>query len=812
MHLLNVILLQTDSLDWIHPDDRHQMEEILVTQQLPKHPLTLRWIAKGGTIHWMETRMIEVLNPGGILMALDGITRDITENKEAVEKLWKSEERFRIIASRSPDHIIVHDKDLRYTYVLNPQLGLTENDMLGKTDFDILSKSEAELLTKVKKRVIQTGEQLKFNTSLININGIEEFFDGSYVPEINSTGEVIGLIGYFKNVTESSVAEKALAREKQRLEDVIKATSVGIYEWNIQTGENIINCRWAEIIGYSLEEVSPLTYDKWIRFTHPDDLTTSTELLEKHFNGVLENYECEIRLKHKNGTWIWVLDRGKVTEWSPDGKPLIMYGTHQDITDRKLSEQTLEMQQKLLEESQEIAQLGSYIFDIESGETTWTKEMYHIFALPDNVPPPTGDDYRKLIHPDDLEDENKMFEECIRVGTKIDHTHRIITCDGETRYVRIIGNPGLNPDGRIVKIVGCIQDVTENKLREQNLLQSGHLLEESQQAAHVGSYIINFETDRNYCTSELFRIFGIAETLSSLPFEEFKSVIHPDDITDFFEAFQKSIKTEDKLNLIYRIIRKDGFVRYVHHIGVPQKNHNEIVTSMTSTFQDVTNSHSMENILQSSLVEKDVLLREVHHRVKNNLAAILGLLEMERQSTKDPAAGNLLTDLGNRIKAMSTVHEKLYRSENLASIDFQDYIKSFLSHLRSSFLTNSDLQTHVDITGIELSLDTAVPCGLIVNELVTNSMKYAFPRGKPGIRGNKKCEIIVAMKKIDTIYTLVISDNGIGLPDNFDWRESKTLGLRLVRMLGEHQLGGKIELNGSKGTKCVLTFSDMKRP
>ena len=672
-------------IEWIHPEDRQQMIDILRTLQPPKNPLTLRWIGKDGTTHWMETRMVAVLDPENNLVAVDGITRDITDRILADEKLVK---------------------------------------------------------------------------------------------------------------------------EKERLAETINATNIGTYEWNIQTGENIFNDRWAEMVGYTLEDISPTTLETWINLVHPDDLIKSRELLEKHFKGELDYYSCEARLRHKNGNWIWILDRGKVTDWAENGKPLIMYGTHQDITEHKLSEEKLLLQQKLLEETQEIAQLGSYIFDIESGETIWTKEMYRIFALPDNVPPPTGDDYRKLIHPDDLEDENEMFLECIRIGTKLDITHRIFTNDGELRYIRIIGNPELNQDGKIIKIIGCIQDVTEIKLREQSLLQGSLLLEESQEAAHVGSYIINFETNKNYCTSELFRIFGLPETLSSLPFEEFKSFIHPEDIADFLEAFQKSNKTEDKLNLIYRIIRKDGVVRYLHHIGVPQKNHNGIVVRLTSTFQDVTKSFSLENILQASLVEKDVLLREVHHRVKNNLAAILGLLDMERQNTKDPAADDLLTDLGNRIKAMSTVHEKLYRSENLASIDFQDYIKSFLSHLRSSFRTNSDLQTHVDITGIELSLDTAVPCGLIVNELVTNSMKYAFPRGKPGIRGNKKCEIIIAMKKVDSIYTLVISDNGIGLPDNFDWRESKTLGLRLVRMLGEHQLGGKIELNGSKGTKCVLTFSD----
>jgi two-component sensor histidine kinase len=160
---------------------------------------------------------------------------------------------------------------------------------------------------------------------------------------------------------------------------------------------------------------------------------------------------------------------------------------------------------------------------------------------------------------------------------------------------------------------------------------------------------------------------------------------------------------------------------------------------------------------------------------------------------------------------MSTVHEKLYRSENLSSIDFQDYLKSFLSHLRTSFVTGREINTKMDAAGIELSLDVAVPCGLIVNELVTNSLKYAFPKGKPGIRGQKNCEIRVSMDMTDSTYTLVVSDNGVGLPKNIDWREAKSLGLRLVRMLGEHQLGGEIELDKSRGTMFMIKFNTKVR-
>ena len=130
-------------------------------------------------------------------------------------------------------------------------------------------------------------------------------------------------------------AERELDRERQRLQEIIWGTNVGTWEWNVQTGETHFNERWAEIIGYTLEELEPLSIETWINAAHPNDLKRSKEQLEKNFSGELERYECEVRMRHKNGHWVWVADRGKVVEWTADGQPLRMSGTHADITGRK---------------------------------------------------------------------------------------------------------------------------------------------------------------------------------------------------------------------------------------------------------------------------------------------------------------------------------------------------------------------------------------------------------------------------------------------------------------------------------------------
>ena len=155
---------------------------------------------------------------------------------------------------------------------------------------------------------------------------------------------------------------------------------------------------------------------------------------------------------------------------------------------------------------------------------------------------------------------------------------------------------------------------------------------------------------------------------------------------------------------------------------------------------------------------------------------------------------------------MATVHEKLYRAENLSKIDFQDYLKSFVSHLKTTFLEKQEVETRIEADGIELDLDLAVPCGLIVNELVTNSLKYAFPEGKPVSRKDKRCRIWIKMFMEGSDYVLQVKDNGIGLPESLNWQNAKSMGLRLVRMLGEHQLGGKIETDNDGGTAYTLRF------
>ncbi len=248
-----------------------------------------------------------------------------------------------------------------------------------------------------------------------------------------------------------------------------------------------------------------------------------------------------------------------------------------------------------------------------------------------------------------------------------------------------------------------------------------------------------------------------------------------------------------------------GKFLYLDVRKAPFIDENGITIGTVGSARDITERKQAEETLQNSLAEKEVLLREVHHRVKNNMAAIIGLFDLQRQTMTDSGATTVLRELSSRVRAMSLVHEKLYRSESLSKIDFQDYTQSLISHLRTSFGSPA---IHCEIAAQEVAmpLDLAVPCGMIINELVTNALKYAFP---PGVinAAKESCRILIALTHEDDIFSLTVADNGVGLPPGLDWTSTKTLGLTLVRMLGQHQLGGQYELDRTGGTRFTLMFS-----
>jgi two-component sensor histidine kinase len=222
--------------------------------------------------------------------------------------------------------------------------------------------------------------------------------------------------------------------------------------------------------------------------------------------------------------------------------------------------------------------------------------------------------------------------------------------------------------------------------------------------------------------------------------------------------------------------------------------------------RDITERKRAEEKIRASLREKEVLLKEIHHRVKNNLQIISSLLYLQATRTEHPGAISALRESRNRIKSMALIHERLYQSPNLASVDMGEYTRNLVSDLqRSHSIGERAVRLRLDIEDIPLGITEAIPCGLIINELVSNALKHAFPKGRAG-------EITIGLQRGGANQvTLTVSDNGIGLPEQVDFRKSPSLGLTLINSLVE-QLGGTIELDRSGGTAFTITFGGLGEP
>jgi PAS domain S-box-containing protein len=280
----------------------------------------------------------------------------------------------------------------------------------------------------------------------------------------------------------------------------------------------------------------------------------------------------------------------------------------------------------------------------------------------------------------------------------------------------------------------------------------------------------------------------------------FMDLVAAENLPELTDRFRRAIAGEQISPHVWaELIRKDG-----RQVPIELSMANLVVDGSiigcVGVARDISNRQQAEEQIRASLQEKEVLLKEIHHRVKNNLQIISSLLNLQSQYITDPQAGQMLIDSQNRVKSMALIHEILFRSRDLTKIDFEEYIKTISVQIFRSYgaySTRIGLEVHV--RDIILDVDTAIPCGLIVTELVSNSLKHAFIDGREG-------SIYVKLSSDSTgTFTLLVRDNGIGMPSHVDLQHLDSLGLKLVCAL-VNQLAGKVEIDHSFGTTFMITF------
>jgi PAS domain S-box-containing protein len=259
-------------------------------------------------------------------------------------------------------------------------------------------------------------------------------------------------------------------------------------------------------------------------------------------------------------------------------------------------------------------------------------------------------------------------------------------------------------------------------------------------------------------------------------------------------------KKETVLNICHAIFNAEGNRKYLSVSAAPMLDDKGEVLSVITAFKDITDQHLNEKTICSSLKEKETLLKEIHHRVKNNFQIISSLISLQLSKSQTSRPEDLLLETKNRIRSMALVHEKLYQTESLSSIDFAEYLKTLIRDLETNYRTEA-IKPHVRfaLSSVLLDIERAIPCGLIANEIITNAFKYAFPAD---FKNHPCIEIHLAH---NTHLTLTIKDNGVGFSEPVDFESSKTLGLALIGMLIK-QIGGDLDFSGKNGTSYTITI------
>jgi len=390
------------------------------------------------------------------------------------------------------------------------------------------------------------------------------------------------------------------------------------------------------------------------------------------------------------------------------------------------------------------------------------------------------------------EDQARVSEALVKqVWGEYDEEYRVERPDGSLRWVHDRAFPVRDQSGKVYRIVGIAEDITKQKQAEEQLRAATVMLSSLINHLHSGVMVEDESRRITHVNQAFNNIFNVPIPPQSLFGVDSRLLFIQ--TAQFAERIEQII--EKRTPVLGEELEWQGGVFLRNYVPL---SINENSNYHLWQYQDITGSRQAEVQIKSSLKEKEVLLKEIHHRVKNNLQIISSLLNLQSAEIEDPKASQKFRESQDRVKAMALIHERLYQSSDLAKIDFAGYVRSLTGHLVRSYKANA-IRLNVEIESVPMNLDVSIPCGLMINELVSNAFKYAFPGRKDG-----EIKVVFSEDK-DRMLRLVVSDNGVGFPEDRNPEESDSLGLKLVRTLTE-QLGGTLRYRNQGGFLCDISI------
>jgi PAS domain S-box-containing protein len=810
----------------------HYIGLTLDTKKL--HQFEYELVVQGGE-HFYEARMV-ALGEDSVL----GIVRDITDRKRAEEKLRENETRFKDLFNNMSSGVVVYQvAENGEDFIINDINRAVEiiekvrkDNIIGKSVLSVFPGVKEYGLFEVMQRVDATGISESFPVSLYKDNRISGWRE-NYIYKL-PTGEVVAI---YQDVTEKKQAEKKLRESEERYRTLTESSPDQIFIVSRDDTLQFVNSRALEQFNRPLNQI--LGKPRISMFPPEIAMVQGVSLKKVFETGTPLQQEETIR----SGNIITWIDTRFVPLKDETGNVLSVLGIARDITERKQAEEALR-------ESGE--RYSALLNGTSIGVGYWSTDgtLLYLNEISLKRLKGTEKDFIGKTMRELFAEEAEMYLDRIRKASlssgPMEYEDYISLPVGKSWYMSVYTRI-CRPDGLVMGIQVISIDITDRKHTEQALRESEARLATAMDIARL----VNWEFD---VASGMFtfndRFYALYETTADreggnlmaaeLYMQEF---VYPEDRPAVLASIQKLLTTTDPDytgQIEHRITPRDGTVRTIIARFVPVMDPDGKVVRTYGANQDITDFKLLESEirslnavleqrvkdrtkalsdakealeveiaqrqvteqkLQKSYNEKVTLLKEIHHRVKNNLQIVASLLNLQSRYVKDEPALATIRESQNRVKAMALVHEKLYRADDIAHISLHDYIRFLGNGLFQFYDAKSrGIRFTIEIQEVNVDIDVAIPLGLIMNELISNSLKYAFP-------GERNGEITISVRKEGPILAVVYRDNGIGIPADLNWRETQSLGLRLVNTLVD-QLGGTIELDRIAGTVFTMVLHE----
>jgi PAS domain S-box-containing protein len=585
--------------------------------------------------------------------------------------------------------------------------------------------------------------------------------------------------------------EKRLREREEQFRQLADHPGEVLWMMDAKSGETLyVSPAYEQIWGRPYRDL-PATLEHWVQPVHPDDRARVLEACKAALDGKQQDRGMEYRITRPDGSTRWIWSRVFPIQ-NGSGEVYRIAGTSHDITQQKWAWESLR------ESEERYRLMADNVTDLISRHSPQGVYLYASPASrtllgyrPEEL---LGTSAYGYLHPDDadaLRRADAEGESFLSAGTAI---HRVRKKDGEYVWFESSARPVRNPlTAELQEVIVVSRDVTGRRWTEESLRRYEFIANSSNEFMTLINRDYVYEAaNAAYCRAHgRERINVVGETVATVWGQEtFSTVI---------KSYLDACFSGNDVHYERWFDFGDRGKRYIAVNYYPYRGDKGRVTHAVVVSHDLTERKQAEDVVHASLKEKETLLKEIHHRVKNNLQVISSLLALQASATDDAVTRGLLNESRNRVHSMALIHEKLYQSENLAQVQFSDYLRNLTRDLFRSYSAGG-VTLKLQAEDIPLDVDTAIPCGLIVNELVSNALKYAFPAGRTG-------DLHISFLKISRERcALTVTDNGAGLPTDLDVKNPKTLGLQLVNMLVS-QLHGTLDVVADGGTTFMVTFA-----